>query len=123
MREYGRRTWLIPDAYLGSQSANDLTTHEAICVINTGEADAAISLTLFFEDRSPLTGFSAVCAAGRTNHIRLDKIRSESGDGIPYDTPYAILLESTAPVVVQYSRLDASRAELALMTTMAYGVE
>lgn len=123
MKPYGKKVWLIPDAFLGSESANDLTTHEAVCVINTSDEDADIALTLLFEDREPMTCFSAKCGAMRTHHIRLDKIRGKNGERIPYDTPYAILLESTAPVVAQYSRLDASRAELALMTTIAWSPE
>ena len=123
MKAYGKKVWLIPDAFLGSESANDLKTHEAVCVINTSASDAEIDLTLLFEDRDPVRGFRAVCGAERTHHIRLDKLHDENGEGIPYDTPYAILLESSEPVVVQYSRLDASRAELALMTTIAWTPE
>lgn len=123
MKAYGKKVWLIPDAFLGSESANDLVTHEAVCVINTSGSEAVISLTLLFEDRDPICGFTAVCGALRTHHIRLDKIRDENGNGIPYDTPYAILVESSEPIVVQYSRLDASRAELALMTTIAWTPE
>jgi len=37
--------------------------------------------------------------------------------------PYALLIESDTPVVAQYSRLDTTQKELALMTTMAYPVE
>ncbi len=120
MKTYGKKTWLIPDAFLGSESANELITHEAVCVINTSPEDAVIRLTAIFEDRAPIDNFKAHCGAERTHHIRLDKLRSESGDGIPLDTPYALLVESSTPIVVQYSRLDASHAELALMTTMAW---
>ncbi len=120
MKTYGKKTWLIPDAFLGSESANNLKTHEAVCVINTSGTDAEINLTLLFEDRAPITGFNTVCGAERTHHIRLDKIKSADGSTIPYDTPYAILVESSQPIVVQYSRLDASHAELALMTTIAW---
>ena len=123
MKAYGKKTWLIPDAFLGSESANELVTHEAVCVINTSGEDAEIRLTAIFEDRAPKNGFIAHCGAERTHHIRLDKIRSESGDSIPFDTPYALLVESNAPIVVQYSRLDASHAELALMTTIAWAEE
>ena len=59
----------------------------------------------------------------RTCHIRLDRLRSEDGREIPRGIPYALLVESNTPIVVQYSRLDTSQAELALMTTMAYAVE
>ncbi len=124
MKAYGKKTWLIPDTFLSSVSGEgEQPSHEAICVINTGERDAHIKLTLLFEDRDAMEGFSAVCTARRTNHIRLDRIRSESGRGIPRDTPYAILLESDEPVAVQYSRLDTSSTRMALMTTIAYSAD
>lgn len=122
-KAYGKKTWLIPDAFLNSKSKNESISHEAICVINTSDVDAEISLTLFFEDRDKVTDFSSFCGAGRTHHIRLDKIRSEKGEMIPRDTPYAILVESNVEIVVQYSRLDTSEVEMALMTTIAYPVE
>jgi len=123
MKEYGKKVWLIPDTYLNSVSKNDQLSHEAICVINTTDNDAEIKLTLFFEDRDVITDFSSFCAAKRTHHIRMDKLRDSEGNMIPRDTPYAVLVESSTPIVVQYSRLDTSRAEMALMTTIAYPVE
>ncbi len=125
MKSYGKTTWMIPDTYLHSVSRSSDPadrSHEAICVLNTTDADAHIALTLFFEDREPDTSFSSFCGARRTHHIRLDKLRNAAGEPIPEDTPYAILVESDTPIVVQYSRLDTSAAEMALMTTIAYGV-
>ena len=123
MKAYGKKTWLIPDTYLNSISKNKNISHESICVLNTSDVDAVIKLTLFFEDREKRDDFESFCGAGRTHHIRLDKIRSKNGESIPRDIPYAILLESNIEIVVQYSRLDTSSAEMALMTTMGYAVE
>jgi len=39
---------------------------------------------------------------------------------IPRDTDYASVLESDAPIIVQHTRLDSRRAELALLSTMAF---
>ncbi len=122
-KAYGKTVWLIPDGFLHSVSLNDQVSHEAVCVLNTSDTDAKITLTLYFEDRDPMTGFVASCAAGRTHHIRLDRIVSENGEKIPRDVPYALLVESSAPVVAQYSRLDTSAVEMALMTTIAYPVD
>lgn len=123
MKAYGKKTWLIPDNYLNSVSKNETMSHEAICVVNTSDTDAKIKLTLFFEDREKRDDFESFCGAGRTHHIRLDKIRSADGESIPRDTPYAVLVESNVEIVVQYSRLDTSAVEMALMTTMAYPVQ
>ena len=115
-KTYGKKTWLIPDCFLNSVSKNESISHEAICVLNTSDNDATINLTLFYEDREKIEGdFVSFCKAGRTHHIRLDKIVR--------DVPYAILVESDVEVVCQYSRLDTSEVEMALMTTVAYPVE
>ena len=42
---------------------------------------------------------------------------------IPVDTPFASLIESDVPIVVQHTRLDSRQAENALMTTIAYPIE
>ncbi len=122
-KAYGKKVWLIPDGFLHSVSLNEQVSHEAVCVLNTSDKDATITLTLYFEDREPMTGFTAACPANRTHHIRLDRAVSVSGEKIPRDTPYALLVESTEPVVAQYSRLDTSAVEMALMTTIAYPVD
>ncbi len=120
---YGKKTWLIPDCFLNSVSKNESISHEAICVINTTDNDANIKITLFFEDRECDEGFSAFCGSKKTHHIRMDKLKKENGEMIPRDTPYAALIESDVNIVVQYSRLDTSQVEMALMTTIAYPVE
>ena len=123
MKPYGKKVWLVPDTYLNSVSKNENLSHEAICVINTSDVDAEIKMTLFFEDREARTDFSSFCPAMKTHHIRMDKLRNANGEQIPRDTPYAVLLESNTPIVCQYSRLDTSAPEMALMTTIAYAVE
>ena len=39
---------------------------------------------------------------------------------IPRDTEYASVFESDVPIVVQHTRLDSRRAEIALLSTVAY---
>jgi hypothetical protein len=117
----GSRVWYVPDCFYPSTSSPGYyVSHEAICVLNAGEEDALISVTLYFEDRDPIEGFEAVCKARRTNHIRLDKLKGADGEGIPMDVPYAIMLKSNVEIIAQYSRLDTTQAEMSLMTTMAY---
>jgi len=122
MNTYGKKTWLIPDGYYDSNFVKQVS-HDAVCVLNTSEEDATITMTLFFEDRPEMGGFVAKCGSRRTHHIRMDKLKNVEGKPVPTDTPYAILVESNVPVVVQYSRLDTAQEALALMTTIAYGVD
>ncbi|MBZ4644554.1 MAG: hypothetical protein PWR27_1112 [Petroclostridium sp.] len=118
----GKKIWVIPDGFLPEKSNGDFVSHEAVCVLNTGEKDAHINITVYFEDREPMERFTAVCGAKRTNHIRLDKIEDADGQKIPVGVPYALKVESDQPIVVQHSRMDTTQAEMTLMTTMAYPV-
>ena len=86
MKAYGKKVWLIPDTFLSSVSGEgEQISHEAICVTNTGGRDAHISLTLLYEDKPEIGGFHAECGVRRTHHIRLDRIRSDSGEPIQRD--------------------------------------
>ena len=117
---YGKNVWLVPDGYMSDTEKGGLVSHEAMCVLNLSGKDASIDITLYFEDSEPMRGIHAVCRHERANHIRLDKVVTEDGRKIPQNTPYAVLVESDRPVVVQASRLDVSQPEYALMTTIAY---
>jgi len=127
MKTYGKRTWLIPDAYYPStyteSRPNVARSHESVCVINTSGSTAKIKFTLLFEDRDPMDCFEAICGPGRANHVRMDKLVGINGEKVPQDTCYAILVESSTPIVAQYSRLDTTQPEYTLMTTIAYPVE
>ena len=111
----------FPDAYM--PDTRDGISHETISVLNVGEKEAHVELTLYFEDREPMKGFSAVCGPNRTCHIRLDRIASQDGQPVPRCTPYAIAAQSSEPVLFQYTRLDATRPSYSLMTAMGAGEE
>jgi len=108
----------LPDCYWPSSKNGEYVSHEAICVLNTTDETAVIDITLYFEDREPVKGFRVPVSPRRTSHIRMDKIVSETGETVPMDTPYAALIESNVEVAVQYTRVDTTQSELALMTTM-----
>lgn len=122
-KAYGKRTWLIADGFWHSKSNGLFPSHEAICAVNTSDRDAKLKITLFFEDENELGGFTAFCPTRRTNHIRMDKLISSTSKPVPIDKPYAMLIESDTEIVIQYSRMDTSQAEMALMTTMAYPID
>jgi hypothetical protein len=117
---FGKTIWIVPDGFLPDKSSGDFESHEAICILNTGDIDAQVDIAVYFEDREPMDKFNAVCKGKRTNHVRLDKLVDREGNKIPVGVPYALKVESNVPVVVQHSRMDTSQAEMTLMTTMAY---
>ncbi|MGC5776777.1 sensory rhodopsin transducer [Paenibacillus pabuli] len=115
----GHTYWVIPDGYIPPDSSGTLESHESICVLNTGPTDAQLQITIYFEDREPLEDIVAEVPARRTKHIRTASLKS--GDQpIPPGVPYAITVSSNVPVIIQYSRLDSTQPELALMSVMAF---
>jgi hypothetical protein len=117
----GHRRWAIPEGYIPATShgpSPQMTSHETICVLNTGPASAHIRITVYFADRDPVGPYVVTIPARRTLHVRLNDLRDPAP--IPHDTDFATILESDIPVVVQHTRLDSRQAENALMTTMAY---
>ncbi len=116
----GKKEWVIPDGFMNDTQNGDFNSHEAVCVLNLSENTAHIKITIFFEDSEPLKGFETICESNRTNHIRLDKIKTSDGKSIPFGKSYAVLVESSEPIVVQHSRMDVSQSEMALMSTIAY---
>lgn len=118
----GRTTWVIAEGWIPSGSTGDdptLQSHETFCVLNTSERDAHVEATLYFADREPAGPYPLTVPARRTLHQQLNRL--EDPEPVPRDTEYACVIRSDVPVVVQHTRLDSRQAELALMTTMAWG--
>jgi hypothetical protein len=120
----GRTRWAIPEGYIPGDSmsqARDLVSHEAVCLLNAGEHDANVTLTLYFEDREPAGPYRVKVGARRTLHLRFNDLADP--EMIPRDTPYASLIESDAPIVAQHTRLDSRDPHIALLSTIAFPVD
>ena len=115
----GELVWFIPDGYIPPTSSGSLTSHESICVLNTGDKEANVLVTVYFEDRDPLENIPVTVQGRRTFHIRTSSLETK-GERIPPGVPYAMEVVSDVPIIVQYSRLDATQAENALMSVVAY---
>lgn len=121
METAGSRVWIIPDMYWPEHSSpGRYVSHEAVCILNTASKDCEIRIDLYFEDREPVIGLRATCPAARTRHVRMDALKDSAGNPVPRGVPYAAMVTCSVPVVVQYTRVDTTQSENALMTTMAF---
>ncbi len=120
----GRRCWAIAEGWIPSGStgpAPQMTSHETASILNVSDADAHVEITIFFEDRDPAGPYRVTVPARRTVHQRFNDLRDP--EAIPRDTPYASLIESDLPIIVQHTRLDSRQAENALLSTIAFAAE
>jgi hypothetical protein len=121
MDAIGRTHWAIAEGYIPSQSSfSDLAliSHETACILNAGDREAHVRITVYFADREPSGPYRVTVAARRTLHLRFNDLTDPAP--IPRDTDYASVFESDVPIVVQHTRLDSRHAEISLMSTTAY---
>ena len=120
MQPIGCKRWSIAEGYIPSQSSfsdRALVSHETACILNAGDQDAHISITVFFADREPVV-YRVTVPARRTLHLRFNDLKDP--ETVPRDTDFASVFESDVPIIVQHTRLDSRRAEVTLMSTTAY---
>ena len=121
MEPIGRKRWAIAEGYIPPSSTGphpQMTSHETVCLLNTGSQDAHVSITVFYSDRSPVGPYRVVVPAERTRHLRFNDLSDPAP--IPLDRDFASLIESDMPIVVQHTRLDSRQAENALLSTIAF---
>jgi hypothetical protein len=119
--EIGATRWAIPEGYIPSKSTGpepQMTSHETACILNAGERDASVTITIFFTDRDPIGPYRLSVPARRTSHVRFNDLTDP--EPVPLDTDFASIIESDVPIVVQHTRLDSRQAENALLSTMAF---
>ena len=121
MQAIGRRHWAIAEGWIPSESSfsdRALISHETACILNTGDKEAHVTITVFFANRDPVGPYHVTVAPRRTLHLRFNDLKDPAP--IPRDTDYSSVFQSDVPVIVQHTRLDSRHAEISLMTTTAY---
>lgn len=122
-RPIGHKRWAIAEGYIPGWSHGpepEMQSHETLCILNTGDEDARVEITIYYTDKDPVGPYRVTVPARRTRHFRFNELTDP--EPIPKETPYASVIESDMPVVIQHSRLDSRQAENALLSTMAYAV-
>jgi hypothetical protein len=117
----GRKRWAIAEGYIPEWSNGpepQFTSHETACLLNAGDEQAHVEITVYFEDRNPAGPYRVTVPARRTLHVRFNDLTEP--EALPKDTDYASVIESDVPIVVQHTRLDSRQAENALLSTIAY---
>ena len=117
----GKTHWAIPEGYIPEGSTGpepEMESHETLCVLNAGDEEATLEITVFFTDRDPAGPYEETVPAGRTRHLRFNEF--DDPEEIPRGTPFASVVESDRRVVCQHTRLDSRQAENALLSTIAH---
>ena len=117
MSAQGSRTWFFPDGDIPAPGDAPPFGHESLIMLNPGDQDAEVVITVYFEDREPDVLPSQLVAARR---VRCMTISDPIDD---YQIPlgqYALKLESSVPLVCQIGRMDVQQPNLAYYTVMGH---
>ncbi len=117
----GRRRWAIAEGYIPDGShggGRAFESHETACLLNAGEDEAHVAITVYFANRDPAGPYRVTVPPRRTLHLRFNDLADP--EPVPRGADYASVLRSDVPIIVQHTRLDSRRAEVALLSTVAY---
>jgi len=109
----GHLRWAIAEGYI----PKEMLSHETACILNAGDRDAHVKISIYFSDREPLGPYVINVPARRTKHLRFNDLRNPA---LPRGTDYSSVIESDVPIVVQHTRLDSRQAANALLSTIAF---
>lgn len=120
----GRRAWAIAEGYIPPAStgtSGEMTSHETVCILNAGDEEAQVEITVYFADREPVGPYKFTVGARRTRHVRFNDFTDP--EPVPKGTDYSSVIVSNVPVVVQHTRLDTRQPALALLSTVAFAMD
>jgi hypothetical protein len=64
----GVREWVIAEGYIPSESQGprpQMLSHETVCLLNTGDMDAHVEITIYSKDRQPAGPYDLTVSAPR----------------------------------------------------------
>ena len=93
MEAIGRKRWAIAEGYIPSESSfshRALVSHETACILNAGDRDAHVTITIFFADRDPVGPYdSPLPHAGRCICVSTISTNPRRSRAIPITPRYS----------------------------------
>ena len=123
MKAVGAMTWAIPGGWMPLRSTGrepECTSRDELFVLNASKNDAQLELHIYYGDRDPVGPYRLRVAAERMRCVRFNDLIDP--EALPLDAPYACVIRSDEPIVVQFTRVDTSQAANAIATTLAFPV-
>ncbi|NLO37291.1 MAG: hypothetical protein GX112_13205 [Clostridiaceae bacterium] len=116
---FGKKNWLFCDGDLPPAGDHEPFGHEALMVTNLNAQDVHLIIDLYFEDREPVKGLTAMVTAERVRCFRLDQPLGDQRFQIP-PGQYSLVLHSDLPVASVFGRLDVRQPNLAYYAVTGY---
>jgi hypothetical protein len=121
MSSIGRTVWAVAGGHIplaGHGREPEFTSRDQLSLLNTGTQTVQLELTLFHAGQDPVGPYRLQIAPRRLRRIRINDLIDPAAP--PLDSPYGILIQADAPIVVQFTRVDTGQRENGQCGTLAY---
>lgn len=122
MEEIGKKIWVIAEGFIPADDEtkdDKFISHETACILNPNKEEAEIEITVYYTDKDPIGPYKVRLAGERTVHLRFNDLNEPAR--LPRDTDFSSVIRSNLPIVVQHTRLDSRKPDIALLSTLAFG--
>lgn len=116
-RAHGDTRWFFPAGMMPGSSTGrepEYTSRTELCLLNAGDDEACVHLTVFHSDRDPVGPYEILVAGRRVREVRLNDLIDP--EALPLGQPLGLVLESDVPVVAQLRYVDTRRDGLTVTT-------
>jgi hypothetical protein len=100
--DVGQRTWAIARGHIPPTFGS----YDKLCLLNAGDRDAVVELTIYFAEREPWGPYRIDVAARRVRHVKVADLIDPFP--VPLDEPYGIVVQSDRPIVAELKSRDAA---------------
>lgn len=119
--DIGRKTWAIAGSNMPARATGaepEFTSRDELWMLNPGDEQAEIAITIFHTDREPIGPYELEVEAERVRSIRFNDLIDP--EAIPLCRDYGAVLESSVPIIVQFCQMDTRQAENARTSMLAF---
>lgn len=119
----GSRVWAFPGGHIPDRSTGEepeFTSRDELCLLNTGENDADVEMTIHHVDGDPVGPYPLTVQAGRVRHVRINDLVDPQA--VFPGEPYGLVVRASVPLVAQLTRLDTRRGGVSTAIAPGYVV-
>jgi hypothetical protein len=120
----GNTTWVIPGGWIpasGTGREPEFTSRDELWLLNTSQEETEIELTVYWQDRAPVGPYPLRIEAERVRCVRVNDLIDP--EALRLETPYALVIRSSVPTVVQIARYDTRQSEQTMSWSPAFPVD
>jgi hypothetical protein len=124
MSAIGQRVWVIPGGWIpahGTGREPDFTSRDELWLLNTSREDAGVELAVYWQERAPVGPYPIRVDAERVRYVRVNDLINP--EALRLEQPYALVVRSSVPIVVQIARYDTRQPEQTMSWSLAFPVQ